>query len=370
MSHTEEGRAGPGGSACGSEVTAIVVNHDGGAQVQRCLRHLQAQHAPLAAVLVVDSGSGDGSPAAIRRGFPDVRVIELGSNLGPSVARNRGLEEAETPLVLFVDDDVYLAPDCLTRLRARLRATGAAVAVPRLLLHPETHLIQLDGADVHFLGTMVLHHARAEAALAPSPGGPIGAFSTSCLLAVRAVVRDAGGFDPVFFFHFEDLELGLRLRAFGHRLVVEPRAVAWHDRGCGTPGLSYRDRGDYPSRRAFLTMRNRLQVIWLHYRLRSIILLAPALVLYEAASLVFVLRRGLLWAWLAAWWWQVSHAPSLVKRRRRIQRRRQVRDCALLVGGPVPLAEGVLQARVERLAVKVLNGLLSGYWRLVCRALG
>jgi len=370
MSQTPAGRDGPIAPTFSSEVTAIVVNHNGGEQIQRCLRHLQAQEAPLAAIVVVDSGSDDGSPAAIRRAFPDLRVIELGSNLGPAVARNRGLEEVETPLVLFVDDDVYLAPNCVAVLMACLRATGAAVAVPRMLLYPETHLIQLDGADVHFLGTMVFRNARAEASCTAASPGSIGAFSTSCLLAERVVLRDDGGFDPAFFFHFEDLELGLRLRAFGHRLVVDPLAVAWHDRGKGTPHLSYRDRGDYPPQRAFLTIRNRLQVICLHYRLRSIVLLAPALVLYEVVSLAFVLRRGLFKPWLAAWWWQLRHARSLAKRRRCIQRRRRVRDRRLLVGGPVPLAEGVLHARHERFGVKVLNRLLSGYWRLVCRALG
>ena len=176
-----------------ADVSAVVVNHDGGEQVQRCLRHLLAQNPPLAAIIVVDSASSDGSPEVIRGTFPEVRVVALASNQGPSAARNRGLREIATSFVLFVDDDVYLAPDCASRLMARLTASGGAAAVPRLMLYPQTELIQLDGGAAHFVGTMVLHNARAPAACAACESSFIGAFSTSCVLAETATVLEAGG---------------------------------------------------------------------------------------------------------------------------------------------------------------------------------
>jgi GT2 family glycosyltransferase len=351
-------------------VTAIVVNHDGGEQVERCLRHLQAQRPPLEAVIVIDSGSTDGSPEAIRRQFSEVRVIELEGNLGPSVARNRGLAEARTTHVLLVDDDVYLAPDAARVLLERLHTAAAVAVVPRLLLYPETDLIQLDGGDVHFVGTMVLTNARERAAVTQSVARPTGAFSTSCVLADRAALLDAGGIDEAFFFYLEDMELALRLRSFGHRLVLEPAAIAWHDRGAGTPDLSYRDQGAYPRRRAFLTMRNRLQAIFLHYRLRTILVLAPALALYELAIVIFAVRRGWMGAWSAAWRWQLAHARNLARRRRVIQRRRRLDDGQLLVGGPIPLAQGMLQTKREQRTVGVLSMVLDGYWRIARRLVG
>lgn len=351
-------------------VTAVVVNHDGGEQVLRCLHHLEAQRPPLEDMIVVDSGSTDGSPDAIRKRFPAARVIELEGNLGPSVARNRGLREARTPHVLLVDDDVYLAPDATCLLLERLHTAAAVVAVPRLLLYPETYLIQLDGGEVYFVGTMVLRNARKRAAATHSGACPTGAFSTSCVLADRAALLDAGGVDETFFIYLEDMELGLRLRSFGHRLVLEPAAIAWHDRGTGTPDLSYRDQGTYPRQRAFLTMRNRLQIIFLHYRLRTILVLAPALALYELATVVFALRRGWLGAWSAAWLWQLSHARDLARRRRLIQRRRRLDDGLLLVGGPIPLARGMLRSALEKRAVAILSMALDGYWRMARRLVG
>jgi GT2 family glycosyltransferase len=361
---TERGTLGP------VAVSAVVVNHNGGEQIMRCLRHLQAQQPPLEDVIVVDSGSTDGSPDDIRRTFPAVHVLELEDNLGPSIARNHGLREAQTPFVLLVDDDVYLAADCTRLLLERLLAAGAVVAVPRLLLHPDTDIIQLDGGDVHFVGTMIMRHAREKRASVPSGACAIGAFSTSCILADGPAMLDAGGLDEAFFIYFEDMEFGLRLRSFGHRLVFEPAAIAWHDRGAGTPDLSYRDHGAYPRRRAFLTMRNRLQVICLHYRLRTILVLGPVLVVYELATLLFAIRRGWFGAWIAGWRWLLSHAPDLAQRRRTIQARRRLDDKQLLEGGDLPLAAGLLSSNPERRLVALLTQLFNGYWKLAGRWIG
>jgi hypothetical protein len=153
-------------------------------------------------------------------------------------------------------------------------------------------------------------------------------------------------------------------------LVLEPAAIAWHDRGAGTPNLSYRDHGAYPRRRAFLTMRNRLQVVFLHYRLRTIVVLAPALALYELATLVFAIRQGWFGAWRAAWGWQLSRARDLARRRRAIQRRRRLDDGHLLVGGPLPLAQGILGSAFEKRAFTAMSMLFDRYWRLVRRLLG
>jgi hypothetical protein len=75
-------------------------------------------------------------------------------------------------------------------------------------------------------------------------------------------------------------------------------------------------------------------------------------------------------AWSAAWRWQLSHARNLALRRRVIQRRRRLDDGQLLVGGPIPLAQGMLQAKREQRTVGVLSMVLDGYWRIARRLAG
>jgi GT2 family glycosyltransferase len=346
-------------------ITAVIVNHNGGEQILRCIAHLEAQQLRPETILVVDNCSTDGSREAAAKASPRVRVIALGENLGPSIARNRGIQAATGDLVLLVDDDVYLAPDCITKLVGHLRDPGVIASVPRLVLHPEDRLIQLDGADSHIVGSMILRNARLEAARTPPEITSVGAVSTSCVLAKREALLAAGGLDENYFIYLEDQELGLRLRVLGHDIICDATAVAFHDRGEGTPGLSFRDQGAYPKRRAYFTMRNRWQTIFIHYSWRTFLLLAPVLLLYEAASLVLATKRGWLQPWWQAWVWLARNHRSLRLRRRFVSANRKRNEGSLLIGGPLPLAPGVIDNRLEAAAVAALSTIIEGYWRLV-----
>jgi GT2 family glycosyltransferase len=198
----------------------------------------------------------------------------------------------------------------------------------------------------------------------------VGASIGACNLVDRKRVLEAGGFDEIYFFYFEDLEIALRLRAAGHRIVCEPAALVFHDRGAGTPGLSFRGTGSYPERRIALSMRHRLLTILIHYQLRTLLLLLPALIVYELASLVLAVSRGWGGAWCRAWLWQFRNAGLIRERRRRARRARVRSDRELLCGGALPLAPGLTRARLAGSAIAILSRVLDVYWRLVRRLLG
>ncbi len=346
-------------------ITAIIVNHNAETEIVKAIRKLDAQDGLVDAILVIDNASTDNSVAAARAASPRVEVIELGENLGPAISRNRGMQAAKTPLVLLVDDDVYVASGCIAQLLTHLDDPQVAAVVPRLILYPDNALIQLDGAETHLVGSMVLNNARLDAATTPAAVSQIGAFSTSCVLARRDVMLAAGGMDENYFIYLEDQEFGLRLRSLGHKLVCDAKALAYHDRGAGTPNLSFRDAGEYPRRRAYLTMRNRWQTILIHYQPRTLILLAPVLLLYEIASLAMAARKGWLRQWWQAWAWQWQNRQSLRERRRFVAENRRLSEASSLVGGPLPLAPGLIGKGLEARAVGALTAIISGYGRLV-----
>src|ERR1044072_4135367 len=70
--------------------TIYIPNFNGAERLGGVLRALGEQTAPCGVVLV-DNGSGDDSIALARRELPDVRVVELGENLGFGRAINRGV---------------------------------------------------------------------------------------------------------------------------------------------------------------------------------------------------------------------------------------------------------------------------------------
>jgi len=345
-------------------VTAVVVNYNGGERVLAALKAVTGQSCPPASVVLVDNGSADGSADAVARRFPDITVLQLGANRGPAAARNKGLELATSDLVLLLDADIYLQDDCLARLRATYEAERPSVVCPRILLHPED-LVHCDGAAMHFIGNMALRNGyQPLSAVRTEARALVQACGSACLLVDRRCVLAAGGFDTLYFFYFEDLEFSFRLSASGHRILYEPSAVVRHDRRRGTPGLSYRGVGTYPPQRVYLTLRNRLLTIGIHFQRRTLLVLAPALALYETAALITCLARGWGKQWLRAWAWQVKNAPAIRERRRRNQRTRVLSDQELIVGGPLPFAPGFARSRLEKAAVKALSAVLDAYWRL------
>lgn len=68
-------------------------------------------------VVLVDDGSTDNT-GAIAAEFP-VRIVPSGGRVGPAVARNIGAREAQGDYLFFIDSDVMVRPDTLSRLMAR-----------------------------------------------------------------------------------------------------------------------------------------------------------------------------------------------------------------------------------------------------------
>jgi GT2 family glycosyltransferase len=347
------------------DVSAVIINFNGGRKLLSCVDALIGQTVALCEIVIVDNGSTDDSLSAVAHGHPDVRLLRLGENRGLPAARNAGLAATRSRYVLLIDNDIYLRPDCTESLLQAQEAEQATVICPRIILLPEGNLVQTDGAENHFLGVMSLRHAATPVDSACEERVEVNSAIGACYLLDRQVVLDAGGFDALYFFYLEDLEFSLRLRGLGHRFVFESRAVVLHDRGEGTSGLSFRGTGNYPLRRAYLIMRNRLMTMFIHYRWRTLIVLGPALLLYELAVIAYCLRRGWPAEWARAWRWLWCHRGAIAERRRRMRQLRKVADTDILSGGCIPFSEGLLQSRWQRALAGNLSTLLNGYWRLV-----
>jgi GT2 family glycosyltransferase len=193
-------------------VTIVIATRDGRDELARSL----PRHA--GPVILVDNGSADGTPAAVRASHPQVDVVELGANHG-APARNVGVERAATPYVAFADDDSWWAPGALDR------AADALDGHPRLALVAARVLVGDDGR------LDAVSAAMAEAPLGPGPGLP--GPPVLGFLACGAVVRRdaflaAGGFDDVTFFFGEEERVALDLAARGWALAYVPSVVAHH----------------------------------------------------------------------------------------------------------------------------------------------
>lgn len=346
-------------------ISAVVINYNSGQALARALNALESQTLDLQEIIVIDNGSSDGSADDVPA--DRARVVRTTTNLGAAAARNIGLEEADAELVFMVDADMVPEADCAATLLESLNRHEGDACVPRIVLEPNNDTIQMDGADTHFLGLMTLENTGCPVATTPPDERIARTAPSGCYLLHRETALAAGGFCEFLFFYFEDLEFGQRLSLLGHRIVFCGYAVAGHDRGEGTPGLSFRGSGEYPKRRAYLTLRNRLLVIACLYQIRTIIVLSPALITFEGITLLGCLLRGWTREWLRSWAWLLKNRREWLDHRRWVQTRRAVPDRELLGGGPVPFADGFLESRWQRLVARMLSSILEAYWILAKR---
>lgn len=231
----------------GPHVSIILLNRDGEARLRKLLPALAATAYRNLDLTIVDNASTDGSVAVAREfGLPfPRRIIENAENRSFSAANNAAAQAATGELVLFLNNDIIpLEPGWLGYLVDALARTGAVAAGARLVFprregprtgpadQPADLELQHGGITFRWIDGMprprnVGGPDAADPALAHVREMP--AASAACLLVRRARFLAAGGFDEAYVYGYEDVDLAMRWGDAGERIVVDGRAVLWHD---------------------------------------------------------------------------------------------------------------------------------------------
>jgi glycosyltransferase involved in cell wall biosynthesis len=211
-------RLGPEDSGETVSVSVVVPARDEAARIEGCLAALATQDLAPLELVVVDDGSRDATAALARRA--GARVVAAppppAGVAGKAAACALGAAEARAGAWLaFVDADVRLAPEALSRLAGAAVAAGAVAAGPLArmlagtwweeLLLPELGLQVAERLDLDALAD----RARPDAFL-----------SGQCLLVRRDAYEAVGGFAAVAGSLVEDVALARRLKAAGYGLCL------------------------------------------------------------------------------------------------------------------------------------------------------
>lgn len=361
-----DGESSSRAANCGlGPVSVVVVNYQGEAYLDECLRAVRALTGAVDEVVVVDNASTDRSLAIVRESFPDVRVLSMPANDGPSPARNAGMRAARNRWVLALDNDAVVPPDTLELLTAAAASDPTiAIAQPRSVFAAEPERVHYDGGAFHYAGLISLRNFYRPLAAAEGQG----TLDVDCAVAVALLVdRDAllaaGGYDETMFILFEDLDLSYRLRARGLRIVSVEDCLVLHKGG--TPGISFREGPRYPGSRVFFHSRNRWTFLSKCYRRRTLLVALPGLFVYEVAWFAFALAQG-----HAGDWWRGKRAFRALRERRaadraRFQAARTVPDRDLLVGGPLTITPALKASGPRGFLDALLGAALRAWWVLV-----
>lgn len=201
-------------------------------QTLQALLKLEYPAEKLEVVVVDDEGEGRAQDVieSVDRGEVDVRV-ERQRRRGAASARNRGASKAAGDLLLFVDDDILVAPDHLARHLDVRRRHGNALVNGAWKFTPEV-LDLLSQSPFGRFRIALEQRFQEEASGAPLDGSCVEMemLGSWDLAVERQVFWNLAGFDEAFpVAGAEDQDFSLRARAAGHRLVLDRGIICLHN---------------------------------------------------------------------------------------------------------------------------------------------
>jgi GT2 family glycosyltransferase len=225
-------------------VSIVVLNRDGVELLRRLLAGLlQRTDYPWLELILVDNGSRDGSLDFIRRveaPFP-ISIVSNPHNESFSDGCNQGAALASGELLLFLNNDTEpFEPGWLRELVACLRASEAGAVAATLVCADDEHAAGFRyGYGVQHRGLAfreedgmihpVLHGWEADP-LDERLGEDLerGALAAACLLVEREAYERVGGFSHGYVYGAEDVDICLKLREAGYRVLCSGRSVVIH----------------------------------------------------------------------------------------------------------------------------------------------
>lgn len=242
--------------ATGSGQTAlsiIIISYNSCATTLDCLASLYA-HPPAVdfEVILLDNASADGSAAAIRAAWPQVKLIESSENMGFAGGNNMAVEQAVGQRLLLLNPDTLLFGGSLNALwgfaeRAPARRIwGGRTLFGDHRLNPSSCWARMTLWSlfcsafglIWLFPRSTLFNREAYGNWQRDSERDVDIVTGCFLMIDHDLWRALGGFDPTFFMYAEEADLCLRARAFGARPGICPEAEIIHLGGASETSLT------------------------------------------------------------------------------------------------------------------------------------
>ena len=223
-------------STAPGRIAAIVVSHESATTLHECLTRLRAAEG-VCEIRIVDNASLDGTLDLIQRhAAQDSRVRFIGNpdNPGFAVACNQGATESTAPWLAFVNPDLMVETDTLSRLRTHADARCGNVVLGVDLVDEAGVLDQAARRRDPDFGAMLSSPLASRLGVAADASAcvqVVDAVSGALMLMPRALFDRLQGFDEGYRLHAEDLDLCRRARAEGATVACANDVRVVHVRG-------------------------------------------------------------------------------------------------------------------------------------------
>ncbi|MBX9890618.1 MAG: glycosyltransferase family 2 protein [Amoebophilaceae bacterium] len=243
------------------DLVICVLNYNGLALLKQYLPVVVANSGGYAIVLV-DNGSIDGSVDYVQRHFPTIRCIVHEANYGVSKGYNLALKQIEATYYLLLNNDLLVTPDWLRDMLLLMESDRSiAFCQPKILSLVAPDRFDYAGAAGGFIDKYGYPFCRGRIfnSIEQDNGQyndtcPIFWASGACLLVRSKAFYALGGFDELFFAHFDEIDLCWRAHLSGWKVYYCGTSCVYH---LGAASLPYES-----PQKTYLNFRNRALMLY------------------------------------------------------------------------------------------------------------
>ena len=244
-------------------VAVIILNWNGASLLREYLPAVVRGTDPtLGRVIVADNGSTDDSRRVLAEEFLGVRMLRFDENHGFARGYNLALDATRYPYTVLLNSDVAPAPGWLAPLVEYMDAhPDTAACQPKLLSYREPGRFEYAGACGGYLDRNGYPYCRGrifgvcetDRRQYDTVADDLAWASGAALMVRTELYLRAGGLDPDFFAHMEEIDLCWRLRLMGYRIAAVPASAVYHLGGGSLPASD--------PRKTYLNFRNNLLML-------------------------------------------------------------------------------------------------------------
>jgi GT2 family glycosyltransferase len=216
-----------------------------------CLETVTAQDYEPISIVVVNNGSTDDTVEQVSTRFPQVKLINLSENLGPTGGYNQGFRyalEQGFELIFLLNNDTLLAPNCVSELVLEAQsAPDIGLVMPKIYYAGEPNRIWNAGGWDNPWNLEVARPATDQIDEGQwNEPMDIDDAPFCAVLLKRPLMETIDLPDESFFLYYEDRDFSVRARQAGFRLRLAPAAHMWHKVSASSGG------SDSPSERYWM----------------------------------------------------------------------------------------------------------------------
>lgn len=245
-------------------LTAVVIlNWNGSRLLREFLPQAIANTSPdYGRIIVADNGSSDDSRRILAEEFPDVETILFDRNYGFAEGYNMAIASlTDYRYTVLLNSDVAPDKGWLETLTAYMEANQHVGACqPKILSYKNPSHFEYAGASGGYLDRNGYPYCRGrifadceeDRGQYDSATEVFWASGAALMIRTQAYL-DAGGLDPEFFAHMEEIDLCWRMALRGHTIACVPAASVRHLGGGSLPAEN--------PRKTYLNFRNNLLML-------------------------------------------------------------------------------------------------------------